>query len=252
MKFSLALKIKKTVIILHTVFLLCLFLSLSPSSSSLAAEVSSFAGGEIDGRSQSFSYFGVDVTERVNKTVAVSGRIMPNYLTYKYYSGNTLVEAKSPGLFALAGFKLFWDKTMLGVYGGAEFRNTDLSPDDTNASMRGNTTSGLVQGEFDTWLPSRTNIYVFASYSGKSDFLYEKARIKQQITNLDYKRPYTVSVGAEQFIGRNDDFQGEGYGLFIELYNIPTKIAVALRGGFKHDSTFGNGSYWGLDLYKGF
>lgn len=239
-------------ITLQAVFLIYLFLSLLCSPLSLATEVSSFAGGEIDGRSQSFSYFGLDVTERMNKTVAISARLIPNYLTYKYYSGNTQIEASSQGLFAVAGIKLFWDKTMIGLYGGAEFRDTDLSPDDSNASMRGNTSAGLVQGEFDTWLPSRTNINAFASYSGTSDFFYEKARIKQQITNLDYKRPYTVSVGVEQFIGRNDDFQGEGYGLVVELYNITHKIAVALRGGFKHDSTFGNGTYWGLDLYKGF
>lgn len=251
MKFAHALNIKKIVITLQAVFFVYLFSALCPPLC-FAVEVSSFAGGEIDGRGQSFSYLGVDVTERMNKTVAISARLMPNYLTYKYYTGNTQIEASSWGLFAVAGFKLFSDKTMLGLYGGVEFRDTDLSPDDINSSQRGNTTAGLVQGEFDTWLPSRTNINIFASYSGNSDFFYEKGKIKQQITNLDYKGPYTVSVGVEQFIGRNEDFQGEGYGLVVELYNIPHKIAVALRGGFKHDSTFGNGAYWGLDLYKGF
>jgi hypothetical protein len=250
--FSLSLHTKKAIITLQTVFLAYLVLSFVWSPLSLAIDLSSFAGSEVDGHEQSFSYLCVDVTERMNKTVAVSARLTPNYLTYKYYSGNTQIKASSEGLFAVAGVKLFWEKTMLGLYGGAEFRDTDLSPDDANSSVRGNTAAGLVQGEFDTWLSSRTNIYAFTSYSGTSDFLYEKARIKQQITNLDYKKPYTLNVGVEQFIGRNDDFRGEGYSLVVELYNIPYKIAVALRGGFKHDSTFGDGAYWGLDLYKGF
>jgi Cellulose biosynthesis protein BcsS len=219
---------------------------------SFATDVSTFAGGEIDGHGQSFSYLGVDVTEHLNKTIAVAGRIIPNYLTYKYYSGDTLIEASSPGVFAVGGIKLFWDKSMFGIYGGLEFRNTNLDPDDTNNSQRGDKTGGVIQGEFDSWLTSRTNLNIFASYSGVSDFLYEKGRLKEQITNLDYKKSYSWFVGVEQFVGRNEDFHGEGVGLALELFYIPDKCSIAIRSGYKHDSTFGNGAYWGLDLYKGF
>lgn len=234
------------------IFLTCIILSIVYCPLSFAADVSTFAGGEIDGHGQSFSYLGVDVTEHVNKTVAVAGKIIPNYLTYKYYSGDTLIEASSPGVFALAGIKLFWDKLMFGIYGGLEFRNTTLDPDDTNNSARGEKTGGLIQGEFDSWLTSRTNLNILASYGSVSDFLYEKGRIKQQITNLDFKKTYSFLVGVEQFIGRNSDFQEEGVGLALELFYIPEKFSIAIRSGYKHDSTFGNGIYWGLDLYKGF
>jgi hypothetical protein len=229
----------------------CLFV-IFPCPAGHAAEVSMFAGGEIDGHGQGFSLLGIDVTQSINKTVAVAGRVMPNYLSYKYYSGDTLIKANSPGLSAVAGIKLFWGQTTLGVFGGAEFRNTDLNPDDKSASVRGNTSAGLVQGELDSWLTTRTNVYVFASYTGTSNFSYEIGRIKQQITNLDYKKAYTMFLGVEQFIGRNADFRGQGYGGVVELFYIPQKISIALRGGYKHDSTFGNGAYGGLQLYKGF
>ena len=245
-------RIRKQGITVAVCLLLSFFMLISFSPLSMAAEVSTFAGGEIDGHGQSFSFLGVDLTSRINKTVAVSGRIIPNYLTYTYYSGDKEIKAYSPGIFAVAGIKLFWDQTMFGVFGGGEFRDTTLHPDDTNSSIRGNTSAGLIQGEFDSWLPSKTNLNAFASYSGTNNFLYEKARIKQQITNLDFKKEYSFLVGLEQFIGRNADFQENGFGLAVELYNIPLKISVALRSGFKHDSTFGNGIYWGLDLYKGF
>ena len=227
-------------------------LGISFCSLSHAADVSMFAGGEFDDRGQGFSYLGVDVTQSINKTLAFSGRVIPNYLTYEYYSGDDLIKAKSSGLFAVAGIKLFWDQTMLGFFGGAEFRNTDLSPDDRNSSVRGDTSAGVIQGELDSWLTTRTNVNVFASYSGTSDFLYEKGRIKQQITNLDYKKPYTMFIGAEQFIGRNTDFRGEGYGVVVQLFHVAQKASIAVRGGLKHDSTFGDGVYWGLELYKGF
>jgi hypothetical protein len=237
---------------ISVIFLTCIILSIVYCPFSFAADVSTFAGGEIDGHGQSFSYLGVDVTQHVNKTVAVAGRIIPNYLTYKYYSGDTLIEASSPGVFALAGIKLFWDKSMFGIYGGVEFRNTTLDPDDTNNSARGEKTGGLIQGEFDSWLTSRTNLNILASYGGVSDFLYEKGRLKQQITNLDYKKSYSWFVGVEQFVGRNVDFDEQGVGLALELFYIPEKFSIAIRSGYKHDSTFGNGAYWGLDLYKGF
>ncbi len=243
---------KRGKFLLGSLICLSIFFTLFSPTLSFGAEVSTFAGSEGDGHGQSFSYLGVDMTQGINKTLSISGRIMPNYLTYKYYSGSTLVTANSPGLFAVAGIKLFWGQTMLGFFGGAEFRNTDLSPDDSNASVRGNTTAALIQGEFDTSFPSRTNINIFGSYSGTSNFSYEKGRIKQQITNWDYKKPYTLSIGLEEFMGRNADFREEGVGLAMEVFYLPAKVSVALRSGFKHDSTFGDGIYWGLDFYIGF
>ena len=141
---------------------------------------------------------------------------------------------------------------MFGIYGGLEFRHTNLDPDDTNNSAHGDKTGGLIQGEFDSWLTNRTNLYVLASYAGVSDFFYEKGRLKQQVTNLDYKKSYSWFVGVEQFVGRNVDFDEQGVGLALELFYIPEKFSIAIRSGYKHDSTFGNGMYWGLDLYKGF
>ncbi len=206
----------------------------------------------MDGHSQGFSYLGGDVTQAVHQNVALSARVIPNFLTYKYHSGTRLIKATSPGLYTVAGVKLFQGRTSLRLYGGLEYRNTDLEPDDRSAKVRGNTTAGLVQGEFDTWLPTRTNLNVWASYSGTDSFFFERGRVKQQVTNLDYRKSNSLNVGLEQSIGRNPDFRQNGVGLLIEVYNIPYKIAFAVRGGYKHDSTFGDGAYWGLELYKGF
>jgi hypothetical protein len=230
----------------------CIFLSAFRPELSSAAELSTFGGGELDIHGQGFSYLGIDLTQHIDETVAVAARVMPNYLTYKYYSGNSLISATSPGVFALGGVKFFWDRTMLALYGGAELRNTDLNPDDVNAKPRGSTTAGMVQGELDKWLTDRTNLYVLTSYSATSDFIYEKGRLKWQITNLDYSKANTIFVGIEEFFGSNRDFQGGGGGLVLELFHIPFKVSIALRGGFKYDSTFGSGAYAGLDFYKGF
>ena len=217
-----------------------------------AFDVATFGGTEIDGRGQGFSYLAADGSHKITNTVAVAVRIMPNYLTYKYYSGDTLIKATSPGLYAVAGLKLFLGPATLTVLGGVETRDTSLSPDDRNAAVRGHTTAGLVQGGLDVSITKRTIVNLFASYSGTSNFSYERGSIKQQVSNLDLKKPYTFYVGVEQFIGRNTDFKQEGVGPLVEMAYIPYNLSVGIRGGYKHDSTFGNGSYWGLQVYKGF
>jgi len=233
--------------LLATIFLTFLFCPLG-----LAAEASLFAGGEIDTRGQGFSFLGVDLTQKVYKNLSISGRFIPNFLTYRFYSGDELVRATSPGVYGVAGVKLSWGQTTFGLFGGTEYRYTNLSPDVKHTEPRGNTWAGLVQGEFDTWLPSRTNFNVFASFSGTDSFMYERGKIKQQITNLNFKKPNTINIGVEEFYGRNPDFREIGVGPLLEIYHIPKKVSFAVRCGYKHDSTFGNGAYGGLEFYKGF
>jgi hypothetical protein len=217
-----------------------------------AADFSVFGGTEVDGRGQGYSYAAIDATQKINSVFSVSARIMPNYLTYKYYSGDRLIKAKSPGVDFLGGIKASWGRTSFSVYGGVETRNTSLSPDDPYASVSGHTTEGVIQGEFDTWIARGTNFNIFGSYSGTSNFSYEKSRIKQQVSNWDSAKPYMFYVGLEQFYGRNVDFNGMGVGPVVEFVYMPQKLSVALIGGYKHDSTFGDGAYWGLQVYKGF
>ena len=218
----------------------------------LAADASLFSGGQIDTRGQGFSYVGLDITQKIYQNISIAGRLIPNYLTYKFPSGDESVRATSPGLYSVVGIKLSWSQTTVGLFGGTEYRYTSLHPDVKNADVRGTTFAGLIQGEFDTWLPSRTNFNVFGSFSGTSSFLYERARIKQQITNLSFKKPNTINIGVEQFFGRNPDFHQVGVGPIVELYNISHKIAFALRTGYQYDSTFRNGMYGGLDFYVRF
>lgn len=216
------------------------------------ADLSLFAGGEIDTRGQGFSYLGVDITQKFTQNLSLAGRITPNYLTYRYRDGNHLIRAKSIGMYTVVGLKYSLNQTTLGIFGGAEYRNTDLNPDVRTAEVRGSTWAGLIQGEFDTWLASRTNINLSASFSGTDSFFYERGRIKRQISNYEFKKPNTINLGIEQFYGRNPDFRMAGGGLLLEVYHIPKKLSLALKGGYKHDSTFGSGGYGGLELFVSF
>lgn len=217
-----------------------------------ALEVSAFTGGEIDTRAQGFTFFGIDVTQQLYRNLFVATRVVPTFLTYKYRSGGELIRAKAPGLSTVAGFKYGFGDSSIGVFGGTEFRHTNLNPDQKDADPRGNDFSGLVQGEFSFWLPTRTNFAGFVSFSGIDQFVYERMKIVQQVYNLDFSKPNNFNLGVEQISGRNDDFHQVGGGLIFELFNIPYWVAIGLRSGYKYDSTFGNGLYGGIEVFHRF
>lgn len=231
--------------------LIFLIFSVSPVVC-LAADVFLFAGSDIDGQGQGFSYAGVDVTHPISPAAGFSGRLVSSYLTYKYETGGREIEAKSPGVSLVGGFKYYWEKSMVAFFGGGEFRDIDLNPDDPTSSNRGNTASALIQGEYSSWLTSAINLYSMASYSFRDDFIYEKLRVKWPILNHAANKPYIYYLGFEQFFGRNSDYQGEGIGVGLELFHSSQKFSIAVKSGYKHDSNFGNGIFYGLDLYKGF
>ncbi len=53
-------------------------------------------------------------------------------------------------------------------------------------------------------------------------------------------------------MGSNPDFEMFQAGLVLEVFNIPHTRSLQVRGGYKHDTTFGSGFYGGLSFFKGF
>lgn len=228
-----------------------LFLLVTPGRA-VAVDLAVLGGSETDFRGQSYSFVGADATQRVHENVGLAGRIMPHFMTYRFRSGDDLVKAEAVGVNGLLGVKFFLGPVTLGLLGGVQFRDTDLTPDVKSAGARGTQAAALGQADLDATLPTRTNIYVFSSLSAIDDFVYARAAVKQQVTNYDYQRANTVNVGVEGIYGNNRDYESKGAGLIFEVYNIPAKLSVAIRGGYKHDSTFGAGGYGSLVIYKAF
>lgn len=217
-----------------------------------ALEPSVFGGAEFDNHGQGFAYLGGNLEDRLHPHVSVIGRLMPNFLTYKFRSEGDEVKATSPGVYGLLGVKGRWGQTSASILGGAEVRDTELDRDVRSARVRGTTAAPLVQADFDTWLRSRTNVNYFGSFSGTDSFIYQKGGIKQQVTNLDFSGPNTVNAGVEAVWGRNPDFEMYRAGVVVEVFRIPQTLSLQVRGGYSHDTTFGSGFYGGLSFYKGF
>lgn len=233
-------------------FILIFILFSSHLHPAFSLEVSSFGGGEIDTHGQGFMFLGLDMGKRLKEDLSLRARLVPNYLTYKFKSNNRTIKADSPGIYCLAGLKGETKNTSIGIFGGIEYRNTDLNPDVLNARVRGKTLAPLIQGELYHQIFRFNEISFYGSYSGGDNFLYEKGKIKRQITNLDYRGPNNIHLGIEQFYGRNPDFRMFGLGPVFEIYNIPKKLSFTIHIGYKHDRTFGNGINGGVEFFKAF
>jgi hypothetical protein len=217
-----------------------------------AADVAVFGGSEMAGHGQSYSYLGADVTQRLTDTWSLTGRVAPHYLTYKYRSDGELISATAPGVDLAVGLKLTLGATWASLRAGIQMRDTDLSPDDPGADARGETIAPLVIGEFGTTLPSRTSITYFGSFGGADHFLYQKLGVKQHVTNLDRAGAFTLHAGGELFGGRNVDFSMIGVGPVVELYHVPSALSIAVRAGYRWDSTFDSGFFAGFSFYRQF
>lgn len=223
-----------------------------PFAYAVSLDFSSFGGGQIDNRGQGYTFFGIDISNKINEGYYVKVRIVPNYLTYKYKSNNRTIRAYSPGINILGGLKIDENKISISILGGLEYRNTNLNPDLKDAKVRGDTFAPSLQGELNYRFSKYISMDFYGSYSGTDNFFYEKFMIKSQISNFDFKKPDIFHLGCEQFYGKNPDFRMLGLGPFFEIYNIQNKISLSFRSGYTHDKNFRGGIYGGIQFFKAF
>ncbi len=117
--------------------------------SAFAAEFAAFGGTEIDEHGQGFTYAAFSVTQPVNKVFAVTGRVMPSYLTYKYYSGDRLIKAESPGVAVLGGVRTLLNKGSRCRGSGAAKCAIQTSSRGPECDVRGSTDADVIPGELE-------------------------------------------------------------------------------------------------------
>ncbi len=237
---------------LFIILILILFFYTFFYSTAFSIDISSFGGGEVDTRGQGFLFLGLEIGQKIKRDLSFRARLVPNYLIYKYKSGERTIKANSPGVYGLLGIKSDTKKTSIGIFGGIEYRNTDLNPDVRDAKVRGDTLAPMIQGEIYHQIFRFTEISLYGSYSSRDNFFYEKGKIKRQVANFDFKKSNIIHLGIEQFYGRNPDFRMFGLGPTFEIYNIPKSLSLTLHTGYKHDKTFGSGIYGGIEFFKAF
>lgn len=203
---------------------------MAPSSGGAAGV---YGGAEVDDEGQSFVYAGGTTDGKIYLS-AFAG-----HLEYRFRDGGVLRDAEITSLTPSVGIRREGPLT-LTLSAGPMFREKK----EEGAFGDESTTEAGGALQFGGYLQDgQGSLEALASYATLDDFFWGRLRGKRQAFGDLY-------AGAEIFLMGNSDFEGWGTGPVIEFR--AGGIAVALKAGFKHTSTFGDGAYAGLELFAPF
>jgi hypothetical protein len=218
------------------------------------------AGYEGDSRDTGYAFFGPGYYHPISDDTAVVARLNVNYLTYEFDNGDgTRTHVSGPGFAPTVGLR-FGRRDNLKVMVGPDFKRRQreiLTAGDLELSEEDDTKVGarfaadLYNNFGDHW-----NLHALGSYGTAEDWLWTRVGIKRQLTNLDWRGPIALSLGAEGIVQGNDDIRQLQGGALAEIVHARSSLALMLRAGVKN-SSFENaddesGPYFGIGLYRRF
>jgi hypothetical protein len=216
-----------------------------------AVEIVPFSGFESDSHDQGFAMLGVGVDQRVAKNLSLSFLGMANYLYYRYRAGGQTVRAEAPGGEYLGGFKVDWrGNNYLSALGGGQRRETHYYGG--NAPQTRGGSGGTAQVELNLQPLKWTTLNSIGVYVDKDAYKWSRFTLKNQLNNFDYARPWTFNGGIVGTFQGNHDYRARQGGLLAEVYHIPWMLSVAVHGGYKWDTSWGDGAYGALLIAKKF
>jgi hypothetical protein len=114
----------------------------------------------------------------------------------------------------------------------------------------------IAQGEADLTLGRRLRPFLLVSYSGSSRYLYGRAVVRWQCSNLDWSGPATWFVGIESVGQGNPDTDAVQAGTAVECTIVPARLTLGLHAGYKNAALSDNerreGAYAGIAVYRRF
>jgi hypothetical protein len=219
--------------------------------------VEALGGWEGDSRAQGYGFAGAGALIPAGPKLVVPLRALGSYLYYDFNSAGTTTRVTSPGVTVMGGIRFVGATGNFTVLGGGEVRQEHRTLDTPGATGEEHRTTGIVlQGDGDLAFGRHWRGYLFANYGGASSYLYGRAAMRYQVTNIDWKGPRSFFLGLEGVRQGNDESDAVQGGGFAEWNFVPQKISLVLRGGYKESWSPGEehlpGSYFGISLYHKF
>jgi hypothetical protein len=218
------------------------------------------AGYEGDSRDTGYAFVGPGYTHPLSDSTAIVGRLTFNYLTYEFDNGDaTRTHVSGPGIAPTVGLR-FGRRSNLTVTAGPEWKRrerevmtpADIRLSETDDDKLGARFGASLYDDFaDHW-----NVHALASYGTAEDWLWTRVGVKRQLTNLNWRRPISLFLGAEGIAQGNDDIRQWQAGGLAEVVHAPSSLSVMVRAGWKNSSfqhaEDDNGAYFGIGLYRRF
>jgi hypothetical protein len=230
-----------------------LLLLVSPSNAATAEGIAGFEGDRFD---QGYGFVSLGTLSDENQHYTFPARVSASYLYYNYLSGGNEIDVDAPGISGMVGVRSIAKPSTFTALVGAELRwerrQPAVSTDSAGRVARG----GIVlQAESDIALSKRVDVPLIFNYAGASQYLWGRAAVRYQVSNLDWRGPSTWFVGVDGVGQGNPDTNAIQGGASVECTLVNLHLSVGLHAGYKSTAAGSDrreSGYLGLGLYHRF
>ncbi|MEO7866639.1 MAG: cellulose biosynthesis protein BcsS [Candidatus Eisenbacteria bacterium] len=212
-------------------------------------------GWEGDTHQQGYGFLGLGALVPAGEQLTFPVRLTGSYLYYNYDSTGTSISVKSPGISLLAGARVLGSRGSASALVGGEARR-EHRESATAPTRVATPVSFVVQADGDMVLARHWRAFLLGNYAGAAKYLFGRGAVQYQVSNLDWKQPTSLFVGAELVRQGNNDSDAAQGGVFLEWNFLPQRVSVGLHGGYKESwspgQTHRSGGYIAMSAYRHF
>jgi len=256
----------KTIVLLWTSTILCLFVTLlAPGPAASQELVSGWEGYGQQGYAFISPVFSFEPHAAVGPSrpsyssdsthlfLVFTGT--PSYLYYTTYGSTGTTQVRSPGLFLAPGLRLKTRRLNLTISPGYEVRWTQKTP---SGGQTQNVTEHGVTGQASVFyqVNSLTNLNTILSFEDSNHYVWGRSGFKRQITNKQFTAPRALSIGAEVTGQGNSEIRTYSVGSLFELAFLRFNTSAQFRAGYSRqqfpDNSVRSQPYLGIGIYHSF
>jgi len=220
-----------------------------------ASPVEAVAAWEGDGFDQGYGFAMAGISFRDGRTISIPLRVTGSYLYYNFGEAGEVIRVSGPGTAGLIGIRSTRPWGTVAALSGGEVRWEKREHEiPGGASVARGGVIAQVEAEF-AW-SRRLRPFLLANYSGSARYVYGRAGLRWQISNLDWRGPLTWSLGVEGVGQGNGDTDAVQGGATVECALVHSRSTLSLRGGYKDSASSEggrrHGGYVGVGLYRRF
>ena len=213
------------------------------SMSALAQDAVVFTGLEL-GKDYRYAYFGSVLPALGSKSgQGFVQRYLFDYITYSYEQTPIQdIDAKVTGVEAALGYQGTHDNGSWGVYLGARYTQTRLSPNDPGNDDLGSQVRAKFQIEGDQALAPDWRISGMASYVLVDNNYWVRLRAQKTLSN-------GLVAGPELVVQGDSNYRAAKLGAFLGGIKMGAESRLTFRVGASKAENSSVAAYLGLDAY---
>lgn len=169
------------------------------------------------------------------------GRLWLDWSTYRYKKNNVIYDARGPGVETALGYQKAGRDYWWAAYGGATYRHTHLSPQDSESKVRGGQLRAKAQLEGERtihhlWKLSGITSYIFAQHSDWSRIRFGR------VFDSGHR------LGLEAISQGDDDYRLYQFGVFMAGFKINAGIKGGIKAGMRKTEGLSADPYMGVEF----